>query len=616
MEKPILIQGGASAYRIVIPAQPAPAERYAAEELSRYLQKSTGALLPVEEEGGNTAGACIFLGNTAALEKSGARVPKEMLNKEGFAIAVRGGQLFLYGANLRGTLYAVYDFLERFCGIRFLTESSEYIPHVCELALPEEDILSAPAFSFRSIQGLNTFSNPAFAAKLRTSNLWTKTDEKYGGGYIDELYQPNDHSFFNLLPPSKYYKDHPDWYNTADNVFDHEAFCWVERGPSQLCLTNEEMIAQAIENLKGWVLARPHAQYFMIGQCDMNPFCECERCRESYRKNGGKSGTLLLFINRLAEAIEEWSKTACPSRAITIQTFAYQQTLKPPVRHRKGVAVPVNRKVVPRKNVMVKIAIDKADFFKPLCDPAAEHNRLPFTSLRDWHALTHRLYMWDYTTNFYGFFAYFANLRVLKENILTYKEYGIESVLSQNSNQSKEHYQGQLKFYILSKLLWDPDRDVWALVKEFNTLHFGADIEPYIAEVTDMFERYYGEKDFYGVTHGGADYLKAECIDRCLLTDAIAVFDRAIEAVKRSARGAAEQAETIKRILSYKITPQYMLLNNYDAYYPGDEAGKRAFAEEFFRNTDLLGVEYYRESENPEISYLKQKFLGRSAQEG
>ena len=265
---------------------------------------------------------------------------------------------------------------------------------------------------------------------------------------------------------------------------------------------------------------------------------------------------------------------------------------------------------------MVKIAIDKADFFKPLCDPAAEHNRLPFTSLRDWHALTHRLYMWDYTTNFYGFFAYFANLRVLKENILTYKEYGIESVLSQNSNQSKEHYQGQLKFYILSKLLWDPDRDVWALVKEFNTLHFGADIEPYIAEVTDMFERYYGEKDFYGVTHGGADYLKAECIDRCLLTDAIAVFDRAIEAVKRSARGAAEQAETIKRILSYKITPQYMLLNNYDAYYPGDEAGKRAFAEEFFRNTDLLGVEYYRESENPEISYLKQKFLGRSAQEG
>lgn len=607
-----IVSNKKSDYRIVIPVQPTDTEEYAAQELALYLKQATGAELSICKENEIAKGDRFFsIGETKLLKDSGVAVDKSTLNKEGFYIITKDKNFYLNGANQRGILYSVYDFLEKFCGIRFLTEFSTHIPHTENLSVHEMKIVEVPFLSFRSLQADNTFSNPAFSAKLRTSCVWTPhTDAKYGGGYADDLYQPNDHSFFDLMPPSKYFKDHPDWYNVADNtVYWDTSMIENGRGPSQLCLTNEGMIQEAVKNLKEWILSRPNAKYVMIGQNDMNPFCECPKCQESYRENGGKSGTLLVFINRLAKEIEEWQKTACPDRDITIQTFAYQATLKPPVKYENGVPVPFNKNVIPRKNVMIKIAIDRADFFKPLDDPRAKDGNLAFNSLKEWNALTNRLYMWDYTTNFFGFFVYFANLSVLKKNILIYKKYGIESILSQNSNQSKEHYQVQLKLYLLSKLLWNPYRDEWAIIKEFNTLHFGADVEPYIAKVTDMFEKYYKEKDFYGILHGGADYLKAENMDPQLLWDTIDVFDKAIDVVEKSDRTPEEKTETITRILSYKITPQYMLLNNYMEYYPGDDDGRRKLAKDFFRNTDRLHIKYYRESVNPEIEYIKDLFL-------
>jgi len=42
-----LADKGQSSYRIVIPAAAIPSERYAAQELQRYLEKISGAKLPI-----------------------------------------------------------------------------------------------------------------------------------------------------------------------------------------------------------------------------------------------------------------------------------------------------------------------------------------------------------------------------------------------------------------------------------------------------------------------------------------------------------------------------------------------------------------------------------------
>ena len=57
-----LVENGRSRYRIVIPANAIPAERYAAEELQRYLERMSGAALPIVTDAEPIASREILLG--------------------------------------------------------------------------------------------------------------------------------------------------------------------------------------------------------------------------------------------------------------------------------------------------------------------------------------------------------------------------------------------------------------------------------------------------------------------------------------------------------------------------------------------------------------------------
>ena len=600
-EELYLVKDGVAQYQIVTPADALPVETFAANELSNFIAESTGVRLSIVSDA-NVAydqnSKFVSIGKTKLLEESKLDVDYSALNEEGFFIETKGNLILMDGANERGTLYSVYDFLEKFIGIRFLTEDSTYIPELEELAVHQMKIREAPYFANRTYSSANLQQNTYFAAQCRMSDIWAITPEQYGGGYYDDAYQPNDHSVFDLMPPSVYGEEHEDWYCYSTTSL-------YEGGYSQLCLTNEEMIQQAIINLKQWVEARPDAKNFMIGQADMNPFCNCKDCTDSYAENGGKAGTLLIFINRLADAIKE----AYPERDITIQTFAYQESLQAPVKYVDGEPVPVNKNVVPRDNVMVKIAIDKACFFHPLDDETCTSNITPYKSLQEWSSLTDRLLMWDYTTNFSDFLCYFANVGILKQNILTYGEYGVERIFTQNSCQSKEHYQGQLKCYLFSKLLWNPYRDVNALVKEFNTLHFGADVEPYIAEVQNRMDMHYKFAGYHGICNGSATYFSADKMPAKLLEDCIDILEEAIAVVNASDRTAEEKETVITRIKAFLVTPQFMLLRNYQVYYMDDLAGRTALAEDFFANMEEIGMTYWKESGDNLTENLKSSYL-------
>ena len=602
-----IVKDGKTDYKIVIADDAAVSERYAANELSSYIYKATGVQIPLAADSETTfsqTGKYISVGNTELLKDSGISFDYSALNDEGFFLKTVGNSLFMNGANQRGTLYSVYDFLEKFLGIRFLTEDATHIPETDSLSIHDLDVVEVPAFRYRDFQGSAIINNGTFAAKVRMSDVWASSNSVYGGGYIDLNYQANDHSIFDLLPPSVYMEEHPDWYFKSSSAHAPVG------GASQVCLTNEEMTEEAIKNLKQWILARPDAKYFMIGQADMNPFCDCAHCTESYERNGGKSGTMIVFLNKLARAVNQWMKEEGMERDIIIQTFAYQDTLAAPVRYDGDKILPYNDDVIPEDNVMIKVAIDKACFFHPLTDEDCPQNALPRRSIKEWHALSDNLYVWEYTTNFSSFITYFANTGVLKENIKFYKANGVTNVLTQNSNQSKEHYQGQLKCYVISKLLWNPNRNVQALIDEFNTLYYGEEIKPYIDEVTRLFEMHYKAKDFYGIINAEGAFFRAENIPQTLLTQTISLFEEA-KKVNRTGGGSDEEKDIIeKRISAYMITPQFMLLSNWDEYNRFDSTGKIKLAKEFFANTDSIGMTHYKENYVETIETLKLKYLG------
>ena len=63
------IEGGRSAYRIVLPVEPQPAESYAAEELQRYLSRMSGVELPIGSDEEPAGKKEIWLGDTSRLRQ-------------------------------------------------------------------------------------------------------------------------------------------------------------------------------------------------------------------------------------------------------------------------------------------------------------------------------------------------------------------------------------------------------------------------------------------------------------------------------------------------------------------------------------------------------------------
>ena len=595
-EKHFVVTQGETDYRIVVPEMPSEANSFAAEELSNYIYKSSSVRLEIEEDSGDYSKAdkVISIGETSMLEKFGPSVDYSKFNNDGFIIYTAGDAVMINGESDRGTLYGVYDFLEKFVGIRFLTQTSTYIPEKEEIYVHDLSIKEIPTFTMRSFLSKQIVTDPLFGAHMRMSSVWAADMEEYGGSYISDFYSAQDHSFFMLVPPSVYYEEHNDWYSPDK---------------TQLCLTNEEMTKQAIENLKNWILSKPEAKYFMVGQEDIHPLCSCDNCIASDAQNGGKAGTLMIFINKLAAAIEEWQKTACPEREITIVTFAYQSTVNAPVKIENGKTVPVNDKVVPRDNVMVKLAIIDACYFHDITDESCTKNILTRTIFDQWSTLTDRLCLWDYNTNFSNHLWYFANLGVLKSNLIKYESMGMEYILTQGGTMIQEDYQSQLKCYLFSKLLWNPHRDVNALIEEFNLLHFGEDVAPYINKYLRNMELHFkildgGKTAFHSELYHYGTYFNSENYPIGLLTGAIDILEEAREVVAASERTAQEKQTIDDRILSVLVTPQMMILQNYSNYYL--DGKEKAFAQEFFANTDRLGMVYY--SEGGTIASLKEKY--------
>ena len=108
-----------------------------------------------------------------------------------------------------------------------------------------------------------------------------KLDEERGGKVA---YYPFVHSFFTLIPPEEFFKTHPEWFSLVDG----ERTLVGRFKRTQLCLTNEQMIQQAIKTVKQWIQAHPEANIISISQNDgPGGWCECEHCAALEASQGG-----------------------------------------------------------------------------------------------------------------------------------------------------------------------------------------------------------------------------------------------------------------------------------------------------------------------------------------
>ncbi len=563
-----LIKNKSSNYKIIISKTAEKAEITAANELKKYIKKIGDTDLDIYsddkiKEGNNE----IIIGKTNREKEDTSTIDRNELGPDGFNIKFYNNNLIIAGGSARGTLYGVYDFLEEL-GCLFISVDTESIPYKEEIILDfSMNITEKPAFEYRDLFWYCSYDE-ALSAKMRlngslqTGNTGRILTDTYGGG-IEYAGPHFVHTFRFLISKEEYSDSHPEYFAEINGVR-------MKDSTYQLCLTNEDVLKITIRKVKTWLRKNPDAKIVSVSQNDsgiIESYCTCAKCSKVNKKEKSNAGTLIRFVNAVADSI----KDEFPD--VAVDTIAYQFSVTPPVITK------------PRDNVIIRYCTGgcSAHTYGNCNQNVGVKN-----DIKKWAEISNRIYIWDYTTFFSQYLCPYANLNTLQPNIKLFYENNVKGIFAQGNYQKGENGEfGELRCYILSKLLWDPYTDVDKHTQDFMKCYYGDasdEITEYLNFLHNTIKK--SRKHFNWGTTDIVDLLKS------VSDDEINHLDNLWVAALNKASDNSVIKEHINRSgLSYRF---YKLLSK-----RGEFANKRNYeslVSDFYKDCRDLGIIQYSES--------------------
>ncbi len=502
-----LVRDGEPACVIVTAKDPAPAARLAALELQRHLLKMTGAEVPIQQGAEEAHGARILVGDSPAVAELGIRVPD--LAPQEYLIAFRPGAVVLAGrdwqdteanrnedgrtttgetlASLRhridywkavgipersvgeielpglydpqGTCYAVYDFLERCCGVRWYGPAAinQVIPEASDVRVSGEDIRRAPALKHRS-------------AMSRGS--WPFLRGQWGPHSDAEVFL---YWRRMRLGGERWAGNHTIHRQTIQEVLNDPAY--QAEGPARgknLCYTSEKLVQDVAELARNFFDGRAPlppgfkamGDYYALVPEDVGEFCRCDACRALLRQGRGRntghfsSGTVSDYWFSFVNAVARELRTTHPDKYIA--TLAYWQYAYPP----KGFELEPNVSIAPclhtcyypnnapvRENDMALYNqwLEQTDV--PMFLWVYYHHPMEPALIDQWKCFPH------------------VTIHETARSMRRFIGDGVRGIFECGE-------QDQLEQYLMMKLWDDPGLDVDGLIDAFFTGYFGNAAEP------------------------------------------------------------------------------------------------------------------------------------------
>jgi len=489
----ILARNGKTTYSIVIAGDAVEPEKTAARELQSYLKQITSATFPIRTESQIKPDARqILVGTSRRVKNLAPDVNWPALGRDGILIRTVGNRLLLAGGRPRGTLYAVYTFLEDSLGCRWWTGTQSYIPRAKVLSLPQVNVVYTPKLRYREAFYRDPLEHPLFAAKLKLNGHFYNIPPQYGSHYKILGWC---HTSNALVPPNEHFAGHPDWYSLVDG----------KRTTWQLCLTNDDMRKELTRVALEWIGKDPTAGIISVSQNDCGGNCQCPNCRAVETEEGSPSGPLIRFVNAVAEDIEKQYPD------VLVETLAYQYTRKPPLHVR------------PRNNVVVRLCSIECDFARPLDSDANAAFR---DDMRKWASIAPNLYVWDYVTDFASYIQPQPNMRVLAPNLRFFVANNTIGVFEQGDSATTVGDFVRLRTYLLAHLEWNPSLDPKQLTSEFLRGYYGP-AGPYLQSYLDLVHDSIEKKgQGLGCYNGDLSFM-----DLSVMTQATKLFDQAAQSV-------------------------------------------------------------------------------------
>lgn len=443
----------------------------AAKELKTALDEIAGADFSLGAE--NNGLPAIYVGRTALAEKD-----KDFadLGYEEWLVKTQGNDVVICGGDSYGTLYGVYELLERRFGCRWLAYDTTVMPKNANLELDDGIILHGkPSFMrrdivdefYRTYWGDKEYYKSYFAYKKHArASLNYGHWEVYCPRKVTSRLYHEMHNFYDFLDPRKYFAEHPEYFSMGkDGKRFHGTLGETMQG-GNFCMSNPDVRKIFLDKLREYIKTDreklPKEKWptvYNISQMDnCEFFCLCPECKAISEKYGSDSGLLLEFLNPLAEEIyKEYPE-------LTIMTFAYAGGKKAP----NGIK--------PFKNIVLQWCnlYGFNDCYRPITHEVNARQREQFDK---WAQSGARMAIWVYW-NMGG--QYFDPPRVetlvnaIAPEFRYYHDNGVPDVFVE-AEYDQDHPQPfyHLHDYMGHRLLYDVDADPEILIDDFIAGYYG-----------------------------------------------------------------------------------------------------------------------------------------------
>lgn len=442
----LLVQNGQPKATIVV-AQDASAQvQQAAQNLQEYIQKSSGAKLPI---------AATATGNTITVGKS-AQVDTSKIDDDGFILQGVGTQNYVIaGGSDWGTEFGVYDFLERYLGVRWLmpTDLGTDIPKHQTIDIPGTKIVQQPTYLSRQLSPINITADSPLGK-------WGRFNRARGRVAFH-------HNLLHLFPPSVFAESHPEFYPMqADGTRyipkDDVDPRW------QPNLSAPGIVDVAVERIEKYFEEHPDVSSYSLGMNDSNNWDQSDVSKA--KRNGKKN---FLGYEDVSDEYFAWANAVVEKVLLKYPdkyfgTLAYNGIAEPPTK------VGVNSHIVPF------ITYDRMRWEDPKLRDLGQQ------LTERWEKVSPVLGWYDYT---YG--ISYELPRVFFHRSQKYLSWGSKHQVKYSYAELYPNWGEGPKPWVFTKLYWNPNQNVDALLDDWYTHFAGEKAAPKLKDYFAIWEKFW-----------------------------------------------------------------------------------------------------------------------------
>ena len=423
------------------------------------MSGSSGVRTAVKK--GGESGFSIYVGRAA----NSALIDLSDVKDDGYKLEIKPEGIYIVGKTDDATRNGIYDFLETHLECMYVSPENTYVPLCPTVKLALEEKTVNPTITWRKVYQYESVQN-GWYERLKMNGTIVKEGEN-----SIELYNEWGtwcHSSFEFVPPEKYFDEHPEYYAKFLGKRRYQFNVLGRTFPTHLCYTNEEVYQIAEAELVKRIEANPEVKFWDFSIMDTYfATCRCKECKKFNKEAGSEMGTLLAFLNRLADAIRD------DYPDVYLSTLAYQRVKNPPK----------NMKCAP--NLCINVcAFPGTQSYPYSTEGGIKASREFAERVVEWGKICDNILVWDYVVNFTHLKLPFPNFEFQKENLEFYLENNIRFVFHQGSREPMDE-NAEMRTYLLSRQLWDKDVDLLALAKKYVAVVYG-DAAGLVEEYMDL----------------------------------------------------------------------------------------------------------------------------------